>query len=83
MSIRRRSHCRRSFPCQRWGAGSDTFVFLDDFGNDYIYDFSQAEGDKIEFQVTDVDSFDDLIIEMDGDDTVISFNDAATLADDT
>jgi hypothetical protein len=30
-----------------------------------------------------VDSFDDLIIEMDGDDTVISFNDAATLADDT
>ncbi len=48
-----------------------------------IYDFDRAEGDKIEFQVTGVDSFDGLVIEMDGDDTVISFIDAASDADDT
>ena len=34
--------------------GSDTFVFIDDFGENFIYDFDQAEDDLLEFQVAGV-----------------------------
>ena len=51
--------------------GTDTFVFNDYFGNDYIHDFRQSDGDKIEFKVTGVDSFDDLMINENGSNTII------------
>jgi Ca2+-binding RTX toxin-like protein len=69
--------------------GADTFVFADAFGNDYIYDFHQADSDKIEFQVADVTSFNDLNVVQDGSNTVIttsaSTTDSVTLVnyDDT
>lgn len=51
--------------------GADTFIFNDYFGNDYIHDFRQSDGDKIEFKVTGVDSFDDLMINDNGSNTII------------
>jgi hypothetical protein len=58
--------------------GADTFVFADTFGTDYVYDFHQTEGDKIEFQVAGVDSFDDLTITQSGADTVITTSASAS-----
>jgi hypothetical protein len=57
---------------------SETFVFIDAFGEDSVYDFNQGEGDLIEFQVAGVDSFDDLTIAFDGTDTVITTSASAT-----
>ena len=67
-------------PDQMWGdwvlgggtGGSDTFVFVDAFSNDFVYDFHQAEGDLVEFQVAGVDSFDDITIVQSGSNTVIT-----------
>lgn len=65
--------------------GSDTFVFIDRFLFDFVYDFDQAERDKIEFQVEGVEDFDDLTIAFDGTDTVITTSasviDSVTLVD--
>jgi hypothetical protein len=58
--------------------GNDTFVFVDAFGQDFVNDFRQGE-DIIEFQVAGVADFDDLDIEFNGSDTVIS----TTVSDDT
>ncbi|MGG7055970.1 hypothetical protein [Nitrosomonas sp. ANs5] len=52
--------------------GADTFVFLNNFGNDFIYDFRQSDGDQIIFAVTGVSAFDDLAIEDNGVNTTIT-----------
>ncbi len=52
--------------------GADIFAFNDRFGNDFIHDFRQSDRDRIEFSVTGVGSFDDLEINDDGSDTIIT-----------
>ena len=59
--------------------GADTFIFIDTFGNDYIYDFRQSDKDQIKFDVAGVDSFDDLDISDNGNDTMISVADHGTV----
>lgn len=56
----------------RGGAGADTFEFMGgNFGDDEIYDFNDAEGDKI--KVTNATAFGDLTISQDGGDALIEF----------
>jgi hypothetical protein len=57
--------------------GNDTFMFVDAFGQDFVNDFRQGE-DTLEFQVASVSDFDDLVIVLNGSDTVISTTASAT-----
>ena len=57
------------------GAGADTFFFEPDHGNDTITDFVSGE-DLIDLrELSDISGFDDLVLETQGDDTVISLAD--------
>jgi hypothetical protein len=63
--------------------GNDTFVFVDAFGQDFLYEYRQGE-DTLEFQVAGVSDFDDLVITPSGSNTVISTmvaTDTVTLVD--
>jgi hypothetical protein len=51
--------------------GNDTFVFVDAFGQDFVNLYRQGE-DTLEFQVAGVSDFDDLVIVLNGSDTIIS-----------
>lgn len=59
--------------------GADTFVFTDNFGNDFIHDFRQSDGDRIEIGVAGVDSFDDLYISDNGGYTKIAIEGHGTI----
>jgi hypothetical protein len=57
--------------------GNDTFVFGGGFGQDFVNDFHQGE-DTLEFQVAGVSGFGDLVVALNGSDTVISTTASAT-----
>lgn len=52
--------------------GVDTFVLKNNFGNSFIHDFRQSDGDKIEFNITGLDSLDHLNIEYNEYNTIIN-----------
>ena len=52
-------------------------MFAGAFGNDFVNDFHQDE-DTLEFQVAGVADFGDLVITVDGQDTVIGTTASAT-----
>lgn len=61
--------------------GADTFVFLQNSGNDVIEDFRQADGDKIDVSAYGFDdvAFFDTNIQAAGSDTLINFGGGNTL----
>jgi Ca2+-binding RTX toxin-like protein len=61
--------------------GADTFVFAPGSGNDYIGDFRQSDGDKIDVSAYGFHSLVNMMITFDGANTKISFdaNDSVTL----
>ncbi|MBN8649361.1 MAG: calcium-binding protein, partial [Caulobacterales bacterium] len=58
------------------GNGADTFVFKDGFGNDTILDFSNANGDTIEFSQDLFHNFDNMLsyVSQVGNDVLINYD---------
>jgi Ca2+-binding RTX toxin-like protein len=54
--------------------GADTFVFVPDSGNDFIYDFRQSDHDKINVSAYGFHSIGDMVITDTGADTKIAFD---------